>query len=260
MAGAAFMGEPRRGELSRGASTRATESFAVRAEPDEPPQSPPVTRAQVDEAVRQAQAAQHAWAAMPPYFRLASLRRFPLLLRSFRVTVAAALQGVLTQEAALERVDQLARDCKQVTQHGLKSLRPVKHRSGVRVRAVQRRLPLGLVAVFPCPETGPNPATAVAALLAGNGLLLLADADRSQSAVLLAQLCDAARLPRDLVQVVSGPAELIDAAVAQADSLVVPPGSERGQELLRLASQLGVPTTSDGCIDPAEFTALDGQG
>jgi len=265
MAAAAFLGEQRRSELAQlVCAPHATESFTVHSVGTSAPLGtlPCGTPADVAEAARLARAAQHAWAAMPAYFRLASLSRFPLLLDSHRGMVAAVLRGESgrSPEAALERVEQIANECQQITDRGLKALKPVKHRRGFRVRAVEHHLPLGLIGIIPSPVTGFDPVTAVAALLAGNGLLLLPEGTGSYGALLLAQFCSAARLPRDLVQVVPGPTGLADAAIDQVDHLVVTLANERGQHLWRLAGEQGVGTTPDGSSNPAEFTALGAQG
>lgn len=265
MAAAMFVGEPHGSELARLARVHhATDPFTIpstggSASLGEPPCGTP---SDITEAARLARAAQVAWAAMPPYFRLASLRRFPVLIESHARLVAAMLRGEagLTPQAADDRVIAIADECRRVTDGGLKALRPVKQRSRLRVRSVTHHVPLGLVGVVPTPATGFDPMTAIAVLLAGNALLLVPEGTGSYGALLLAQFCDAARLPRDLVQVVPGPTGLADATIGQVDHLVVSLASERGHQLWRLAGEQGIGVTASGPAGPAEFTVLEPRG
>ena len=261
MAAAMFLGEQRRSELAQlVCAPHATESFTIRSVGGSaalgtlPCGTPP----DVVEAARRARAAQHAWAAMPAYFRLASLRRFPILLDSHRGMVTSVLRGEsgLSPQAAYDRVFELVRACQRVTDTGLKSLRPVKHRRLLRVTAVEHRDPLGLIGIVPSPVTGFDPVLAVAALLAGNALLFVPEGPGSYGALLLAQFCAAARLPGDLVQVVPGPTGLADAAIDQVDHLVTTLANDRGQQVWRRAAARGIGTTVEGAADPAEFTVL----
>lgn len=264
MAAAMFLGEPRRSELAQLVyAPHATESFTVRSAGSSASLGtlPCGTPSDIREAAQRARAAQHAWAAMPPYFRLASLRRFPILLDSHRGMVTSMLRSEagLTSQAAYDRVFELADACRRVTASP-RALRPVKHRRWLRVSSVEYREPLGLVGMVPSPVTGFDPVTAVAVLLAGNGLLLVPEGTGSYGTLLLAQFCHAARLPRDLVQVVPGAAGLADAAIGQVDHLIVSLATERGQQLWRLAGEQGVGVTANGPTDPAGFTVLAASG
>ncbi|MGC4153497.1 MAG: aldehyde dehydrogenase family protein [Propionicimonas sp.] len=265
MAATMFLGEPRRSELAQLVyAPHATESFTVRSVGSSTPLGtlPCGTPSDVTEAAQRARAAQHAWAAMPPYFRLASLRRFPNLLDAHSGIVSAVLRGEagLSPQTAYDRVFEIAAECQRVTDRGLKALRPVKRRSGLRVRSVEHHAPLGLIGVVPNPVTGFDPMTAIAALLAGNALLLVPEGAGSYGTLLLAQFCHAARLPRDLVQVVPGPTGLADVAIGQVDHLVVSPAGERGQQLWRLAGQRGIGVTANGSPDPVDYTTMVTKG
>ena len=265
MAAAMFLGEPRRSELTQLAYTPySTESFTVRSAGSRLPLGtlPCGTPSDIAEAVQHARASQHAWSAMPAYFRLASLRRFPTLLESHSGLVSAVLRGEagLTPQAAYERVGEIADACQRVIDRGLKALRPVKRRSLLRVRSVEHHAPLGLVGVVPNPVTGFDPMTAIAALLAGNALLLVPEGAGSYGTLLLAQFCQAARLPRDLVQVVPGLVGLADVAIGHVDHLVVSLSSERSQQLWQLAGERGIGVTVNGSPDPVEYTTLVARG
>lgn len=265
MVSAAFLGEPRRTELAQlVCAPHATESFIVPAAGSGASLGtlPCGTPADVEEAAHRARAAQRAWGAMPPYFRLASLCRFPNLLTSHRGMVAAVLRGEagMTSQTAHGRVFELADQCRRVTDTGLRALRLVKQLGWLRVRTGKYRDPLGLVGFVPSPMTGFDPVTSVAALLAGNALLLVPQGPGSFGALLLAQFCEAARLPRDLVQVVPGPVGLADAAIGQVDHLVLHSANDRCQQLWHLATRHGIRTTPDGSSDPAEFCTLDAPG
>ncbi|MGC3953942.1 MAG: aldehyde dehydrogenase family protein [Propionicimonas sp.] len=263
MAAAMFLGEPRRSELAQFVcAPNSTESFTVRSATGSGSLGtlPSGTPADVLEAAQRARAAQHAWGAMPAYFRLASLRRMPELLDSHRGTVASVLRGEagLAPQVAYERVFELAEACQRMTAT-VKPLRPVKHRRLFRVTSVEHHAPLGLVGIVPSPVNGFDPVLAVAALLAGNALLFVPEGPGSYGALLLAQFCAAARLPDDLVQVVPGPVGLADTAIGQVDHLVTTLANERGQQLWRLATARGIGTTTEPAEGPAQFTALRGQ-
>lgn len=265
MEAAMFLGEPRRSELTRLAYTPySTESFTVRSAGSSAPLGtlPCGTPSDIAEAVQRARAAQRAWAAMPAYFRLASLRRLPSLLDSHSSLVSAVLRGEagLAPQVAYERVGEITDGCRRVVDHGLRALRPVKRRSWLRVRSVEYHAPLGLVGVVPSPATGFDPMTAVAALLAGNALLLVPEGAGSYGTLLLARFCQSARLLQDLVQVVPGLTGLADVAIGEVDHLVVSLTSERGQQLWRLAGERGIGVTVDGSPDPVEYTTLVGRG
>lgn len=261
MAAAMFLGEPRRSELAQFVcAPNSTESFTVRSAGGSASLGslPRGTPADVAEAARRARAAQHAWGAMPAYFRLASLRRFPDLLDSYRGMVASVLRGEagLTPQAAYDRVFDLAEACRRVTDTGTKALRPVKRRRLLRVTAVEHRDPLGLIGIVPSPVDGFDPVLAVTALLAGNALLLVTEGTGSYGALLLAQFCAAARLPSDLVQVVPGPTGLADAVIGRVDHLVTTLDDERGRRLSQLAIEHGIGATTEPTTDPAVFTVL----
>lgn len=261
MEAAAFLGEPRRSELAQFArAPYSTESFTIRSAGGSASLGtlPSGTPADIAEAVERARAAQHSWAAMPTYFRLASLRRFPNLLDSYRGMVTSVLRGEagLNPQVAYDRVFDLADECQRATENGLKALRPVKRRRGLRVQSVEHHVPFGLVGMVPGPTTGFDPVTAVAVLLAGNALLLVPEGTGSYGALLLAQFCTAARLPKDLVQVVPGPTGLADTAAGQVDHLIIGLSDERGRRLRQLAADRGIGVTPDGSPDPTAFATL----
>lgn len=261
MAAAMFMDEPRRGEFAlfqRGphASDHLTVHPAGGAALEDLPLA---TAAEVTQAAQRARAAQHAWGSMPPYFRLTALRRVPDLLDAYRGMAATVLRGetALTAQAADDRVLEAAQECRKVTGSGLKALHPVKERSGLRVRAVRHREPVGLIGVIAGPVNSFDPVTAVAALLAGNALVIVPKGTPGYGARLLAQLCDAARLPQDLVQAAVGATGLATSLLAEVDHLVLP-DDEPGRKLSELAAERGIGRTTNGSADPADFTRLTG--
>lgn len=260
MAAAMFMGEPRRSEpVQFVRAPDSSEPFTPGPAGGGSPEDRPATPADVVDAAHRGRAAQHAWGAMPPYFRLAALRRLPDLLDSHRGMVASVLRNEagLASAVAYERVFELAAACQRVTSTGLKTLRPVKRRQLLRVTAIEHRDPLGLIGILPSRVSGFDPVMTAAALLAGNALLFVPEGGAGcYGARLLAQFCTAARLPDDLVQVAAGPAGLADALIGHADHLVTTLATDRGQQLWQLAKEQGVGVTVEGTVDPAGFTAL----
>jgi len=230
---AAFQGERSRTELAHLAyAPHATESFSVPSAIDSLPLGtlPLGTPDDLAEAAVRARDAQRSWAAMPAYFRLAPLRRLPRLLQAYQHFVADIIRAESGAPPgdALARAGHLAAECRAVTGSATRKLRPMRRREAFRLRSVTVHDPLGLVGIVPSPDAGCDPAPAVAALLAGNAVLLVPEDRGGFGALVVVQLMKAARLPRDLVQVVPGTVGLADAAVALVDHLLVGRAGARG--------------------------------
>lgn len=259
MAATAFLGERTPGELAALACTpHSTESAEVHSVVDGSRLGslPLGTPDDLAEAGRRARDAQRAWAAMPPYFRLAAIRRFSTLLEAYRALIAALLraESALALPAAAELVTRAGQDCRTVSRAGVRGLRPVKHRDGLRVRAVEVRRPKGLVGIVPDPAVPFDPVTATAALVAGNAVLLVPAPRGGFTALLMAELLAASRLPHGLVQVVPGRRPLLQAVAGEVDHLVVAGTLTDGHLLSEACAQRGIGLSFGRRSDALEFT------
>ena len=259
MVATAFLGERTPGELAALACTpHSTESADVWSVIDSRYLGtlPLGTPDDLAEAGRRARAAQPAWAAMPPYFRLAAFRRFTALLEAYRALISELLraESALDPQDAGELLTRAGQDCRALTRAAVRSLRPVKHRDGLRVRAVEVRNPKGLVGIVPDPAVPFDPVTATAALVAGNAVVLVPALRGGFTALLMAELLAASRLPNGLVQVVPGRPDLVQAAATEVDHLVVSGAAADGRRLAEACEQRGIGLSLGRRTDPLEFT------
>lgn len=253
----AFLGERPTGGLAGLACTpHATESAQLCSVVDGSPLGalPVGTAGDLAEAVRRAGSAQRAWAAMPVAFRLAPFKRLVGLLDSYRHPMAEVLRAETGIDPATAE-DQVARsgpESLRVARAGMRVLRPVRHRTGLRTTAVERHEPRGVVGIVPDPAAPFDPVTATAALVAGNGVVLLPELRCGFTALFLTRLLAASRLPADLVQVVPGRAGLAAAAAAAVDHMVADPVTADG--LQDACAGHGTALASGPRTDPLDFT------
>ncbi|HEX2022238.1 MAG TPA: aldehyde dehydrogenase family protein, partial [Candidatus Thermoplasmatota archaeon] len=174
---------------------------------------PAFTRAQVEEAVAKARAAQPAWAALGVDARAAILRRFQEALIEAREEVAA----LATRETGKPFTEALGTEVltaldatKWCVTEGVEHLRPrrVKLSNPLFMgrRSVVEREPLGVVGIV-SPWNYPLaiPAgQAVAALLAGNAVVLKPASFTPLTALKLRELMTKAGLPEDVLLVTPG--------------------------------------------------------
>lgn len=257
MPATAFLGERSPGQLAVLACTpHSTETAEVLSVVDGTHLGtlPVGTSADLIEAARRARQAQRAWAAMPAYFRLAPFRRFAGLLSSYRGPIADLLHAEAGTGvgAAADLVNRAGSECSRLTRAATRSLRPVRHREGLRVRSVEVRAPHGLVGIVPDPAAPFDPATAAAALVAGNAVVFVAALRCGFTTLLLTELFAASRLPQGLVQVVPGAPELARDAAGVVDHLVVPEPADR--QLRETAAGRRIPFSAGSRTDPLEFT------
>jgi acyl-CoA reductase-like NAD-dependent aldehyde dehydrogenase len=134
----------------------------------------------------------------------------------------------------------------------MRVLRPLRHRTRLRTTAVERYEPRGVVGLVPDPAAPFDPATATAALVAGNAVVILPELRCGFTALFLTQLFGASRLPADLVQVVPGRPGLAAAAAAAVDQLVA--GADAADRLRDACSGHGTTLASGPRTDPLDFT------
>ncbi|MEA4945373.1 MAG: aldehyde dehydrogenase family protein [Propionicimonas sp.] len=267
MRSTAFLDERRHGELaSRLCSVHAERTFVVRSPLDDRliGELPEATASDVRAAAEAARDAQHAWGALDPSFRRLAFGRLATLLQAFEAEAASLVHaetGISLDQASAE-LGGLARAVALWSRRAPRQLRAVKQRRGLRVVATERREPSGLVGVgsgMQHPFT--EPAThATLALLAGNAVLLRPSPGGSFSALLLAELFEAATLPKGLVRVVAGRGDHLDALIAEVVDQVV---FDESPELAWHCDQHGVdhlehagyvPVADAAILSPTVFT------
>ena len=205
-------------------------------------------------AVDRARAAQVGWAATPVRRRAAVVRRFGglVLAEQERLIDLASAEAGKTRRDAFEETADVVLATRWLASAGRRALRDrrVGGYMPLATRTTVRRRPKGLVGVI-SPWNYPLTlavSDVLPALLAGNAALLKPDSQTPFSALALVELLHRAGLPRDVVQVVTGPgAELGDAIVDGVDALMFTGSTatartlaERcGRRLISFSAELG---------------------
>ena len=231
----------------------------------------------VARAVAAARAAQPAWAATPVRQRAAVLRRFAELVHQETELIADLIQaetGKARMHALLEQLDPLL----TATYYARKArglLKP-RRRAGMFpgvVSAVERRTPKGVVGIispwnFPF-ALGLN--DALAALVAGNAVVLKPDTQTCLSPLYGAELLRRAGLPDGVLQVVVGDGPVVGRAIVeQADYVGFTGSSATGRDVaqrsgarlvgcsLELGGKNPMLVLDDADLDRAVTAALSG--
>lgn len=194
----------------------------------------------VAEAVRQARAAQVAWAARSPRSRAEVMHRFARLVLDRRDTILDLIQleSGKCRLDALEEVLDASRTAAHYAHVAPDLLRPRRRAGAIPVltRTVEARSPKGVVGVI-SPWNYPFTlavSDAVPALLAGNAVVLKPDSHTPFTALLGVSLLRAAGLPADLLQVLVGPgAELGPALIDSVDHVMFTGSTATGREVAR---------------------------
>ena len=255
MPATAFLGERPTGQLAGVAcAPHSTDWEEVVSMVDGSPLGslPLGTPADLAEAAQRVRDAQRAWGALPAWLRLAGLRRFAGLLATYRDPAAEVVRAEtgLTLPEVAELVARSGPQCRRLARTGVRRLRPVRH--GWRPRVLEHHEPRGVVGIVPDPAAPFDPETAVAALVAGNGVVFVPGLRSGFTALLLTRLLVASRLPAGLVQAVPGAPELAEAAAEVVDQLVVGPGVPAA--VPRACARHGVVLASGPRTDPLDFT------
>jgi succinate-semialdehyde dehydrogenase/glutarate-semialdehyde dehydrogenase len=166
--------------------------------------------ADVELAVRRARDARRGWAAMSARARGKVLLRFHDLLldRGEEVLDLIQLESGKARMHALEEVLDTALVARHYGIHGPAYLRPTRHAGAMPGLTATReyRQPVGVVGVI-APWNFPlilSVTDVLAALMAGNAVVLRPDEQSSFTALWAAALLDEAGLPPDVLQVVTG--------------------------------------------------------
>ncbi len=216
---------------------------------------------EVRAAVASARAAQGAWAATPIQRRIEILRRFQRLLYDQKKEVA----GIITREMGKPLVESLttevivvldyARFC---AEHGYACLRPqpVPH-GNLAMKAKRGRIlrepygVVGIVSPWNYPFSTPGTET-LAALLAGNAVVLKPSEFTPLCALKLQELLHQAGVPKDVFQVVLGEGDTGAALTAsQVDKIIFTGSVATGKRVSQAAAARLVPVILElGGKDP----------
>jgi succinate-semialdehyde dehydrogenase / glutarate-semialdehyde dehydrogenase len=195
-------------------------------------------------AVRRARAAQPAWAGMPLHDRAAILLRFhdALLGRREEVLDIIQLESGKARRYALEEILDTALVARHYALHARDYLRP-RRRAGafpLLTTAWEYRHPVGVVGVI-APWNFPlilSITDVLAALMAGNAVVLRPDTQSSLTALWAVDLLCECGLPADVLPVMTGPGSVLGPALIDAVDFVMFTGSSRvGRIVARQAAE-----------------------
>src|SRR5690242_16022945 len=185
---------------------------------------PAATEEDVDLAVTRARAAQTAWSELPVSKRAAVFLRFHdlLLARQSEVLDLIQLESGKARRHAFEEILDTAVVSRYYARHAAEVLRPRRRRGALPVltRTIEQRVPLGVTGFF-VPWNFPlvlGITDAIAAMMAGNTVILKPDPQATFTALWAAALLREGGLPPDVLQVITGdPAEIGTALVRRVD-------------------------------------------
>ncbi|MEJ6547940.1 succinic semialdehyde dehydrogenase [Corynebacterium sp. USCH3] len=202
------------------------------------------TESDVDEAFRRARIAQKRWADVDPKKRGKILLRFHDLLLKNQKTVMDIIQLETgkSRDSAYEEVIHCAITARYYGNQTHKILKPKRH-SGVMpvlTKTTEYHLPKGVIGQI-SPWNYPLTlalSDAMPALAAGNGLVAKPDSDTPFSALYAFGLLFEAGMPRDLIQLVTGPGRVVGNAIAeQCDHLMFTGSTATGKKLGEIAGR-----------------------
>ena len=202
------------------------------------------TAEDVDEAMERARVAQQEWATRSPVERGKVLAAFGVLShkrREFLLDVVQAETGK-SRSSALEEVLDVGMTSSYYAKLAPKVLgrKSVKGMFPVLTKTEVNHVPKGVVGVI-SPWNYPLALAvgdAIAALMAGNAVVIKPDSQTPFSALAAAELLYEAGLPRDLFAVVPGPGQVVGQRIVQTcDYLMFTGSSATGAELGRQAGE-----------------------
>jgi len=212
------------------------------------------TAEDVEAAVKRARVAQKVWADTPIAERAAVLNRYHDLILEHReplLDMAQAETGK-SRMAAAEEIMDVAITARYYARTSAKLLAP-KRRAGLFpgfTKAVERRHPKGVVGVI-SPWNYPLTLAvtdALAALMAGNAVVLKPDRQTPHTALAAVELLYEAGLPRDLFAVVTGAGSVVGTAIVENTDYLMFTGStatgrtlaeQTGRRLIGFSAELG---------------------
>ncbi|HOC13823.1 MAG TPA: succinic semialdehyde dehydrogenase [Propionicimonas sp.] len=199
---------------------------------------PATPAAEVPAAIARARQAQVAWADVPPSERAQVFTRLARLVFAERDRILDVIQAETGKSrlSAFEEVMDAGRGVRVFASRSPRLLRPVRRGGAIPLltRTFEHHRPVGVVGIInPWNYPFNLPATDSAqALLAGNAVIFKPDSQTPFTALLLAELLEAAGLPDGLFQVLPGSgAELGPAMVAGVDHLMFTGSTSVGRQL-----------------------------
>lgn len=202
------------------------------------------TEEDVTEAFRRARTVQQRWEKVPPKKRGKILLAFHDLLLKNRKQVMDVIQLETgkSRDAAYEEVMHCAITARYYGNQVAKILKE-KRRAGampVLTKSTERHIPKGVVGQI-SPWNYPLTlalSDALPALAAGNALVAKPDSDTPFSALIAFKLLFEAGMPRDLVQIVTGPGRVVGNSIAeQCDYLMFTGSTDTGRKLGEIAGR-----------------------
>lgn len=202
------------------------------------------TPADIREAVARARAAQRAWQERPLADRARVLAAFEARLLEHREEIIDLIQleSGKARRYAFDEVIDTALVARHYAVHAARYLRPKRRRGALPVltTAIELHHPVGVVGVV-APWNFPlilAITDALAALVAGNAVVLRPDVQSSFSALWAAELLYACELPRDVLLVVTGEGPELGPPLVDSVDFVMFTGSTRtGKTVARQASE-----------------------
>lgn len=212
------------------------------------------TAEDVEQAVARARAAQQAWAELPVAERAAVLNRYHGLVLAHRESLLDMAQAETgkSRMAAAEEIIDVAITARYYARTAAKLLSP-KRRAGLfpgLTKAIERRHPKGVVGVI-SPWNYPLTLAvtdALAALMAGNAVVLKPDRQTPHTALAAVDLLYEAGLPKDLFAVVTGAGSVVGTAIVDNSDYLMFTGStatgrtlaeQTGRRLIGFSAELG---------------------
>lgn len=191
------------------------------------------TESDVESAVQRARSAQPRWAALPIAERAAVFTRFQALILERREEIVDLIQleSGKARRHAFEEILDTAVVAQHYAVHARRYLRS-KRRAGALpflTTALELRHPVGVVGVI-APWNFPlilSITDAIAALIAGNAVVLRPDVQSSFTALTAASLLYEAGLPPDVLRVVTGEGHELGPALIDRADFVMFTGSTR---------------------------------
>ena len=196
------------------------------------------TEVDIDAAVRTARAAQPRWATLHVSARAAVFTRFQSLLLARREEVVDLIQleSGKARRHAFEEILDTAVVAQHYAVHAARYLRP-RRRAGalaLLTTTVELRHPVGVVAIV-APWNFPlilSITDAIAALVAGNAVVLRPDVQSSFTALLAASMLYDALLPREVLRVVTGEGHELGPPLVDRADFVMFTGSTRTGKII----------------------------
>lgn len=198
----------------------------------------------VDEAFRRARTAQKRWAEVEPKKRGKILLAFHDLLLKNRKQIMDVIQLETgkSRDSAYEEIMHCAITARYYGNQVHKILKPKRHAGAMPVltKSTERHIPKGVVGQI-SPWNYPLTmavSDALPALAAGNALVAKPDSATPFSALIAYKLLYEAGMPRDVVQLVTGPGRIVGNSIAeQCDYLMFTGSTATGRALGEIAGR-----------------------